>query len=1426
MAYDLLEAEKSSDGYEVIEPEQPSQNDLPAALSRLAPVGPMVEQIEAPAKMDAEMLASMSPEERERALGPSDTLGIVFDPFAPLPRFKGESTTGKIAAGVGNVGMGALEGMESVGGVLSLGLGGAPPWLMRLAGLGFGASMAPAAGERIGTASVTGDPQDIAEAAGTTALTVLPQASRKSGVHGFGSEVPITLGDRLRLFNRDIETQPIPDMAQRSPIRQLGVESPPINPFFNPGMMDIAAQAMREAKGNEVVIPGQEPALLNLRRQFQPQIDPVTQNIAERPGGGPATGGQISFASPAEAGAIPSARQSAGGKAPARNIREVKIIDKEGGSDATQNGTQPIGGGPEHPGTPPGENLRENKAEVRGEKSAEAVDSNRADESRSESKEITDIKPEDTSTEYATGGRGSRPALTEKWTATVSDKLSETKAWVDLTKHIAKSDLALTESADSVGYALRAGGETSLPKLRAAMKARDEVLREGKEMMQSPDPAVKNEGFRQVGASQFLSEAIEAATLNSKTEKFYSNAKHAPIEVPLGETTFDAINSIKNFERPAGVESVVPLDPATGAPLTATEGLINKLEPTKPPTAKPLTREQQRQKNILERADERLAEIQKNIRSGKSFTGVTGLEPVILDGAIAIARAAIKATNSVKNGIEAAIDYIRKNHPNAKFNPEELSQWMSEHLNEETTPESAASGSATVPAKKAAAMEKSVKLPVVEDVTKLQSQLETFNKEIGDALESGGQFLEKELRPAVAKGKAAERGTVTNAEINQHFVNKLSTIRKQFNDVLSKLSRDADPASQEYMKLLRDRFELSFRQVQELRRASHESLYFWNKIKAEYQEIARSAGQMPEIKNQIPVLDQIWKDMRGKDYQAGARHFVDYLRMNLFTLGSWTLDFGTNMVVAASHAPAWALMDAIHLVSGSPAQRMGSALRALKLSGQNAIPFAKRFRLPEQLERELGNTAGAEFGGRGKEVMVDFSEILQGHPELASKLKHLDYVLGGPVRMKRAIDTFFGRFGATAELYNEAYSTGRKKGMRGDELKEYVEDFVARPPESAIVKAAQTGNEFKFNRDLSAWEEKFASNVLTKLIVEAFPRWTFQFTRWAGEMIGVDPAFARKVAKKEATADDVVKYLSKAATGWGGIVMFNQLFYDNIDANSMEYVDEKGNRTRLSGRTPAPELFFATALLRGDWDKAKAALQYISVPGARLLSGQPGGLISPLVDTIRESIQGRYTTEQTTRELTKIVNDALPGKSTLGMIRSIYDPTIREGVGAPIPGVAELLPQRTNPTTGEPLAPKQRVPGTSFELPTVGGTPFPGAQRVLNDIEKQLLNHGLGLTRPRRTSIIDLPAEDVPQEMRREYEKQVGQNVQQIVGEGIKLKEWQEAPFDVRRQVLQEWLTAARQMARVQLSEKHSAVGAPVKSTPLNISRLPEHLKK
>lgn len=85
-------------------------------------------------------------------------------------------------------------------------------------------------------------------------------------------------------------------------------------------------------------------------------------------------------------------------------------------------------------------------------------------------------------------------------------------------------------------------------------------------------------------------------------------------------------------------------------------------------------------KNALERADAKLAEIQKKIRGGKTFTGILGVEPLILDAAITAARGVLRATNSLLQAIQAAIDYIRTNQAGVELNEDDARNYFAREL--------------------------------------------------------------------------------------------------------------------------------------------------------------------------------------------------------------------------------------------------------------------------------------------------------------------------------------------------------------------------------------------------------------------------------------------------------------------------------------------------------------------------------------------------------------------------------------------------------------------------------------------------------------------------------------------------------------------------------------------------------------------------
>ena len=633
-----------------------------------------------------------------------------------------------------------------------------------------------------------------------------------------------------------------------------------------------------------------------------------------------------------------------------------------------------------------------------------------------------------------------------------------------------------------------------------------------------------------------------------------------------------------------------------------------------------------------------------------------------------------------------------------------------------------------------------------------ENQLNTAIADL-DNLIASGHFTD-EVKAEVSKGSPADPRTV----INVRLVSEARQLVKQSFEAADKMAKEAyktgDKEASAAAFVAREKAKQALALFRERYRTWHDVGMALQRAHEELSLSSETYRNLREIKNKLPIIDQFVKDLQDKQYRKLPHDAIRYLTANLFTIGSWTMDFSTNMLRAAVELPSAVAFDTTNWALGNPSRKLLGTVEAIRRTSRNVVPGIEKWRLDPKIEQGLGTTAGGEMFGQSKNVMTDLT--VAGVP--------LDYVLGGQVRAKRAFDNTFGRIGATAELYHQAHVAGVKAGLKGDALVNFREEFVRNPPEDAINAAIKTGNEWKFNRELSHWEEKVASNDAVKLVVDAFPRWGFQFVRWAGEMLGANPELFNKSNWKDNPAK-IAEALTKAASGWGALYLFSKTVYPNIDFNSMEYVNpQTGDRTRLNNRTPMPEAAFLTAVVKGDWQKAKAALPTISAPGARWLGGEPGGILSPFFNAVSGSMKGRYTAEITAQEFAKVINDALPGKSVLGAINSILDPTVRTGIGAPYPGISQLLPARINPTTGNPLQPHQRIPLTPFELPTAGGTPIPGAIRVLNPIEKELLNHGLMLNRPRRTPILDLPAPEVPKELRRQYEELAGKHVNQKIG--------------------------------------------------------------
>lgn len=194
--------------------------------------------------------------------------------------------------------------------------------------------MAKGAGETTGDLSVkleqaaknpsavtTEDVQDIADATANTAMLLYGAGKLSSHEVGALTGIRAPLGRMAeparKRFAKDMaqelaRSEMTPAQTDQAIIRQLGL--PPIPPTVmqNPGMPELADAALKE-RMRWVDIPGQENVALNALRQAvgeSPEVAQAPINLVQRPGGGPAPYGRVSYQRPAEA-PLPERTQAA-----------------------------------------------------------------------------------------------------------------------------------------------------------------------------------------------------------------------------------------------------------------------------------------------------------------------------------------------------------------------------------------------------------------------------------------------------------------------------------------------------------------------------------------------------------------------------------------------------------------------------------------------------------------------------------------------------------------------------------------------------------------------------------------------------------------------------------------------------------------------------------------------------------------------------------------------------------------------------------------------------------------------------------------------------------------------------------------------------------------------------------------------------------
>lgn len=670
-----------------------------------------------------------------------------------------------------------------------------------------------------------------------------------------------------------------------------------------------------------------------------------------------------------------------------------------------------------------------------------------------------------------------------------------------------------------------------------------------------------------------------------------------------------------------------------------------------------------------------------------------------------------------------------------------------------------------------------------EALTKGVTDLEGLNKaarivipKAKDIRETG--TIPREQRPELrAAGEKPEtfQFKFSEAEITKSQQN-IVEIARNLQETIDAVKNTADPLSADLARAMekklktaqqaaRNEANIKAKEFRRLRFAAGRSVGRFNKgIPRDVIETLKEIGVditnlRKGVKDRMPLYTSILDKMkRIRELVPTERaqlktDLIDAFRLNLFSLGSFSLDMVGNATELTGQLAGGLVRDIVRVVKGKADFSSTQAVfRALKMEKK----------LPQTIAGELGFTVSGEairrprILGTGKPGL--FTE--RGGKFSAT----VDAVASTPLYLKGLFDQGAKKFSASMNLWRDAIEASNAAKLTGLDRRAFIDDFYRKPPEASVRNAITEANKAGFNRTLNAFERSVAGSKLFQLVGEAFARWPFQFTRWATEMIGGNPKLFKDVLAGKASAEAVAQWVGKTATGIGGLMLIENMLYQNIDFNTMEYKHANGERTRLSNRDPIPSALFFLAVLKGDVEKATGALRFASLPFARFILGE-GGLLGSTMKQAKLAIENAdLDPKGLEREFTSTINRAIPGQAILATIKTIFDPTLREGIGANIPGISRLLEAKISPATGEPLAPRQRFPGTNIEIPSIAGTPIPGTRRLFDDVTKLFSAFDLLVTRGKRLPIAGFPPGEIPDVNLREFTIELGKQRTKIMG--------------------------------------------------------------
>jgi hypothetical protein len=495
-----------------------------------------------------------------------------------------------------------------------------------------------------------------------------------------------------------------------------------------------------------------------------------------------------------------------------------------------------------------------------------------------------------------------------------------------------------------------------------------------------------------------------------------------------------------------------------------------------------------------------------------------------------------------------------------------------------------------------------------------------------------------------------------------------------------------------------------------------------------------------------------------------ALEFKDIVKLNFFTIGSPVLDVLSNSTELGAQAVAGVGKDLVRVTKGDVSFPSIGAIRET---------IAHRARINSEASEAMGMTAAGE---PSRTAFV--TKPAQEWPDYLKNLP--DQLSSVPVRAKSMVDTVSKRVGYSMSLWRDALIEANQKNLSGKERTAFLDDFMANPPEAARDNALAQGKKAGFNRDLTSIERRIAGSTAFQTLAEAFASWSFQYARHATEMLGYNQPLFSKVMRDGRTmgwskasaknGEEIGGYLAKTATGVGGVMLVNNVIYDNVDFNTMEYKVPGGGRVRLRGLDSIQAPLILAAAMRGDWQNVTSAFMNSSLPGAGTLAlvmpGQRGGgLVTGMLKQLGSAFMSKdIDPKGFEREFTDMLNRMIPGQGTLTAVKSLLDPVEREGLGRNLPGVSFAKDAQIDLTTGEEKRLTQRIPGMGGEVRNVSGTTIPGAARVENPVSEIFGYMGMKVKRGARTPIAGYNPSDMPDEVSRDYDIALGKARQRIIG--------------------------------------------------------------